>query len=82
VDLFYWNTASFFIHSAVDMAFQIEKSSVMEQLNSKIPDGPLSQKSTRFKSSAKLVNPANKKKLEIIIVGTGLSGASAASALG
>jgi len=54
----------------------------MEKLNSKIPDGPLSQKWTRYKSSAKLVNPANKKKLEIIVVGTGLSGASAASALG
>ena len=64
------------------MAFQIEKSSIMEKLNSKIPDGPLSQKWTRYKSSAKLVNPANKKKLEIIVVGTGLSGASAASALG
>lgn len=54
----------------------------MEKLDSKIPDGPLSQKWTRYKSSAKLVNPANKKKLEVIVVGTGLSGASAASALG
>ena len=54
----------------------------METLSSKIPDGPLSQKWTRYKSSSKLVNPANKKKLEIIVVGTGLSGASAASALG
>ncbi len=64
------------------MAFQIEKSSIMEKLDSKIPDGPLSQKWTRYKSSVKLVTPANKKKLEIIVVGTGLSGASAASALG
>ncbi|HPM86829.1 MAG TPA: fumarate reductase/succinate dehydrogenase flavoprotein subunit [Bacteroidales bacterium] len=54
----------------------------MEKLDSKIPDGPLSQKWTRYKSSVKLVTPANKKKLEIIVVGTGLSGASAASALG
>ncbi len=54
----------------------------MEKLNSKIPDGPLSQKWTRYKNSVKLVNPANKKKLEIIVVGTGLSGAGAASALG
>ncbi|HBE41913.1 MAG TPA: fumarate reductase/succinate dehydrogenase flavoprotein subunit [Bacteroidales bacterium] len=54
----------------------------MEKLNSKIPDGPLSQKWIKFKASSKLVNPANKKKLEIIVVGTGLSGASAASALG
>jgi succinate dehydrogenase / fumarate reductase flavoprotein subunit len=54
----------------------------MEKLNSKIPEGPLSQKWTNFKSSVKLVNPANKKKLEIIVIGTGLSGAGASSALG
>lgn len=54
----------------------------MEKLNSRIPDGPLAQKWTNFKASARLVNPANKKKLDIIVVGTGLSGASAASALG
>jgi succinate dehydrogenase / fumarate reductase flavoprotein subunit len=54
----------------------------MTELNSKIPDGPLSQKWTRYKASVKLVNPANKKKLDIIVVGTGLSGAAAASALG
>jgi succinate dehydrogenase / fumarate reductase, flavoprotein subunit len=54
----------------------------MEKLNSKIPDGPLAQKWTSYKSSVKLVNPANKKKLEIIVIGTGLSGAGASSALG
>lgn len=54
----------------------------MEKLNSKIPEGPLAQKWTKFKSSSRLVNPANKKKLEIIVIGTGLSGAGAASALG
>ena len=54
----------------------------MEKLNSRIPDGPLEQKWTRYKASVRLVNPANKKKLDIIVVGTGLSGASAASALG
>ena len=54
----------------------------MINLNSKIPEGPLAEKWTRFKSSVKLVNPANKKKLDIIVVGTGLSGAAAASALG
>jgi succinate dehydrogenase flavoprotein subunit len=54
----------------------------MGKLNSKIPEGPLAQKWTNYKASVKLVNPANKKKLEIIIVGTGLSGAGAASALG
>jgi succinate dehydrogenase / fumarate reductase flavoprotein subunit len=54
----------------------------MTKINSKIPDGPLAQKWTRYKASVKLVNPANKKKLDIIVVGTGLSGAGAASALG
>ena len=52
---------------------------IMGKLNSKIPDGPLAQKWTKYKTSVKLVNPANKKKLEIIVVGTGLSGAGAAS---
>ena len=54
----------------------------MGKLNSKIPDGPLAQKWTKFKASVKLVNPANKKRLDIIVVGTGLSGAAAASSLG
>ena len=54
----------------------------MTKLNSKIPEGPLAHKWTRYKASVKLVNPANKKKLDIIVVGTGLSGASAASSLG
>ncbi len=54
----------------------------MGKLNSKIPDGPLSLKWKKFIASEKLVNPANKKKLDIIVVGTGLSGAGAASALG
>lgn len=54
----------------------------MEKLNSKVPDGPLATKWTHYKASCKLVNPANKKKLEIIVVGSGLSGAGASSALG
>ncbi len=54
----------------------------MINLNSKIPAGPLEDKWTRYKASAKLVNPANKKKLDIIVVGTGLAGAGAASSLG
>ena len=51
-------------------------------LNSKIPAGPLEDKWTEYKGHCKLVNPANKRKLEIIIVGTGLAGASAAASLG
>ncbi|MBK7109473.1 MAG: fumarate reductase/succinate dehydrogenase flavoprotein subunit [Bacteroidetes bacterium] len=50
-------------------------------LDSKVPSGPVAEKWTNFKSSVKLVNPSNKRKLEIIVVGTGLAGASAASSL-
>jgi succinate dehydrogenase / fumarate reductase, flavoprotein subunit len=51
-------------------------------LNSKIPSGPLDKKWETYKSTCKLVNPANKRQLEIIVVGTGLAGASAAASLG
>ncbi len=51
-------------------------------MNSKNPSGPLEQKWNDYKDHVKLVNPANKRKLEIIIVGTGLAGASAAASLG
>lgn len=52
------------------------------ELNSKIPDGPLEQKWQKHKASIKLVNPANKRKYSIIVVGTGLAGASAAASFG
>lgn len=51
-------------------------------LDAKIPDGPLEKKWEDYKSHVKLVNPSNKRRLEVIIVGTGLAGASAAAALG
>ena len=51
-------------------------------LNAKIPAGPLDSKWKNYKATCKLVNPANKRKLEIVVVGTGLAGASAAAALG
>ncbi len=54
----------------------------MQKLDSKIPGGPLADKWSTHKNNLRLVNPANKKKLEIIVVGTGLAGAGAASALG
>ncbi|MBC35394.1 MAG: succinate dehydrogenase flavoprotein subunit [Bacteroidetes bacterium] len=54
----------------------------MTKLDAKIPDGPLAEKWTKYKANAKLVNPANRKKLDIILVGTGLAGAAAASTLG
>jgi succinate dehydrogenase / fumarate reductase, flavoprotein subunit len=53
----------------------------MSALDSKIPEGTIEQKWTKYKSTCQLVNPANKRSLEIIIVGSGLAGASAASAL-
>jgi succinate dehydrogenase / fumarate reductase flavoprotein subunit len=52
------------------------------KLDSKIPEGPLEEKWTKYKAAQKLVNPANKRKLNIIVVGTGLAGASAAASLG
>jgi len=51
-------------------------------LDSKIPPGALEQKWNEYKGHVKLVNPANKRKIEIIVVGTGLAGASAAASLG
>lgn len=50
-------------------------------LDSKIPEGKLQEKWEEYKEHAKLVNPANKRKIEIIVVGTGLAGASAAATL-
>jgi len=51
------------------------------KLDAQIPSGPLAQKWDRYKSDMKLVNPANKRKFEVIVVGTGLSGAAAAATL-
>lgn len=52
-----------------------------EKLNSKIPDGAIADKWTNHKFKLKLVNPANKRKYDVIVVGTGLAGASAAASL-
>ena len=54
----------------------------MSTIDSKIPEGPLAEKWTNYKAHQKLVNPANKRRLDIIVVGTGLAGASAAASLG
>jgi succinate dehydrogenase / fumarate reductase flavoprotein subunit len=51
------------------------------KLDAKIPEGPISDKWTKYRSTVPLVNPANKRSLEIIVVGTGLAGASAAATL-
>jgi succinate dehydrogenase / fumarate reductase flavoprotein subunit len=53
-----------------------------ELLDSKVPSGPLAEKWDKYKFEAKLVNPANRRKFSVIVVGTGLAGASAAASLG
>ncbi|MCK5462818.1 MAG: FAD-binding protein, partial [Bacteroidales bacterium] len=53
----------------------------MTKLKSRIPEGPIDKKWSNFKSNQNLVNPANKRKLDIIVVGTGLAGASAAASM-
>jgi succinate dehydrogenase / fumarate reductase flavoprotein subunit len=52
------------------------------KLDSKIPSGPVAEKWTKYRQEMKLVNPANKRKFDVIVVGTGLAGASAAATLG
>jgi succinate dehydrogenase / fumarate reductase flavoprotein subunit len=53
----------------------------MAILDGKVPSGPIDEKWTNYKFNMKLVNPANKRKFKIIVVGTGLGGASAAATL-
>jgi len=53
----------------------------MGKLQSRIPEGHITEKWTRFRSTQNLVNPANKRKLDVIVVGTGLAGSSAAASL-
>jgi succinate dehydrogenase / fumarate reductase flavoprotein subunit len=54
----------------------------MTKLDSKIPGGPLKDKWTNYKAHQNLVNPSNKRRLEVIVVGTGLAGGAAAASLG
>ena len=53
----------------------------MSKLDAKIPKGPLKDKWSKHKNDVKLVNPANKRSIDIIVVGTGLAGSSAAASL-
>ena len=53
----------------------------MSKFDSKIPDGPLDQKWSKHKNSIRIVAPANKRRIDVIVVGTGLAGASAAASL-
>src|SRR5215470_3662203 len=50
-------------------------------LDSKIPSGPLARKWDKYRTEIKLVNPANKRKFDIVVVGSGLAGASASATL-
>lgn len=54
----------------------------MKDLFDNIPDGPLADKWTKYKAEAKLVNPSNRRNIDIIVVGTGLAGGAAAASLG
>ncbi|HPB05776.1 MAG TPA: FAD-binding protein, partial [Prolixibacteraceae bacterium] len=53
----------------------------MSTIDNKIPAGPLAEKWSKHKAAIKVVSPANKRKLDVIVVGTGLAGASAAASL-
>ena len=61
---------------------ELNKENTIPVIDSKIPEGPVAEKWTNYKAHQKLVNPANKRRLDIIVVGTGLAGASAAATLG
>jgi len=54
----------------------------MIKLDPKVPKGPIQDKWTNHKFNMKLINPANKRKFDVIVVGTGLAGAAAAATLG
>ena len=53
----------------------------MAKLESRVPNGPLAEKWSKHKNDIRLVNPANKRNIDIIVVGTGLAGASASASL-
>src|SRR5687768_15746009 len=53
----------------------------MDKLNSRIPEGPLEKKWEQYKSTVRLVNPANKRRIEVIVIGAGLAGGAAAASL-
>ena len=53
----------------------------MSILDSKVPEGPIKDKWTNHKNNINLVNPANKRHIDVIVVGTGLAGGSAAASL-
>ncbi len=64
------------------MSYTISDSTMDDALDAKVPDGPIQEKWDNHRFSIRLVNPANKRKYKIIVIGTGLAGASAAATLG
>ena len=70
------------MHSGVGLLDALSEFACRRTLDSKVPGGPLAEKWDRHRFESRLVNPANRRKYTIIIVGTGLAGASAASSLG
>lgn len=62
-------------------AGDVKDAKIITPKDAKIPEGPLAEKWSKYKANQKLVNPANKRRLDIIVVGTGLAGASAAASL-
>ncbi len=69
--MFYWESSP----------YQFKHYEAFMQLDAKIPNGPLSDKWQNYKSSMKPINPANKRKFHVIVVGSGLAGSSAAASL-
>jgi len=69
------------MHPCRSRFFVVGREDTEMKLDARIPSGPLAQKWTSFKAGMKLVNPANKRKYRVIVVGTGLAGASAAATL-
>jgi succinate dehydrogenase / fumarate reductase flavoprotein subunit len=67
------------MHSGMGL---LDAVSVPASLDSKVPGGPIAEKWDRYRFESKLVNPANRRKYTVIVVGTGLAGASAAASLG
>ncbi len=69
------------VAEAVKAAVSGKTEKIITPKDAKIPEGPLAEKWTNYKAHQKLVNPANKRRLDVIVVGTGLAGASAAASL-
>ena len=70
------------VQNLIALKVHLKNIIMAEKLLSQIPEGPLAEKWTKHKAQIRVVSPANKRKLEIIVIGTGLGGAAAAASLG